>query len=54
MPESIFKTLFGGGAALPEVTSTDLAARLATPDAPFVLDVREPAEFAGGRVPGAR
>ena len=54
MTYTFLKNLFGGGSALPVVTATDLAARLGTADAPFVLDVRQPGEFAAGRVPGAR
>lgn len=39
--------------ATPLLTPTDLAARLAGADAPFVLDVREEHELAAGVVPGA-
>ncbi|MGN7248469.1 ThiF family adenylyltransferase [Janibacter anophelis] len=35
------------------ITPADLAARLAAPDAPFVVDVREAHELADGIVPGA-
>jgi rhodanese-related sulfurtransferase len=39
---------------LPLVSQDDLLARLRSgADAPFVLDVRSPAEFAAGHVPGA-
>ena len=54
MSMSFLKRLFGGGSALPTLTAADLAARLGRADAPFVLDVRQPEEFASGRVPGAR
>src|SRR4051812_35829173 len=41
--------------AAPFITQTDLLARLAKRDADLVvLDVRTPAEFAAGHVPGAR
>lgn len=37
----------------PPVIGDQLAARLAAGEAPLVLDVRTPEEFAAGRVPGA-
>jgi rhodanese-related sulfurtransferase len=41
--------------APPHISAPELAARLRKPDdKPVVLDVRTPAEFAAGRVPGAR
>src|SRR5687768_16402754 len=36
-----------------EITTEELARRLAGEGAPFLIDVREPAEFAVGHVPGA-
>jgi rhodanese-related sulfurtransferase len=41
-------------AAGESIAPAALALRLAGADAPLVLDVRTPAEFARGRVPGAR
>ena len=35
------------------ITATELAAFLKLPDAPRLLDVREPEEFATGHAPGA-
>ncbi len=40
-------------AGLPTISPTELAARLAADDPPFVLDVREPNEWEIGRIPGA-
>lgn len=37
----------------PTVTGDELAAQLAAGDAPLILDVRTPEEYASGRVPGA-
>ena len=36
-----------------EISVTDLSRRIAEPDAPVVLDVREPQEIAVARFPGA-
>jgi rhodanese-related sulfurtransferase len=41
------------GAESDLVSPADLAARLGTDGAPLILDVRSPAEFASGHVPGA-
>ncbi len=42
------------GAADPDsITPKELLSRMNTDDAPIVLDVRTPAEFAAGHVPGA-
>ena len=38
---------------VPEISVTDLSRRIAEPDAPVVLDVREPQEIAVARFPGA-
>ncbi|MBU4459187.1 MAG: rhodanese-like domain-containing protein [Verrucomicrobia bacterium] len=43
--------MFGSG--LPSVTADDLCARMGAPDAPVLLDVRGPAEFADGHLEGA-
>jgi len=43
----------GGADAGPPITGPELAARLGGDDAPLVLDVRSPEEFAAGHVPGA-
>jgi sulfur-carrier protein adenylyltransferase/sulfurtransferase len=40
--------------ALPEIDPRDLAALLATADAPLLIDVREPHEHAYARIAGAR
>lgn len=40
-------------AGAPAISGEELAARLAAGEAPLVLDVRTPEEFAAGRVPGA-
>lgn len=37
----------------PEITANDLAERLVSPDAPLVIDVRNPVEFSAAHVPGA-
>ena len=41
------------GRSLPEVTCEELAGGLGGAQAPLVLDVRSPEEFAAGHVPGA-
>lgn len=38
---------------VPEVSTQEVDTMLATPDAPFVLDVREPSEYAGGHIAGS-
>lgn len=42
-----------GAASGTRFTAVDLQGRLEQADAPFLLDVREPSEFAEGRVKGA-
>lgn len=42
-----------GGASGSRFSAADLQGRLGQADAPFLLDVREPAEFAEARVKGA-
>jgi len=42
------------GHAVPEITAHELALRLASADAPLLLDVREPWEHETARIPGAR
>ncbi|MEB3197787.1 MAG: rhodanese-like domain-containing protein [Candidatus Sericytochromatia bacterium] len=42
-----------GGTAGEALTTAKLAERLAGPEAPFLLDVREPGEYAAGHVAGA-
>lgn len=44
----------GTSSAGPEITPDELAARLGTDRAPFLLDVREPSEFDAWAIPGAR
>jgi len=45
----------GGGAGTPgEISAQDVLAFAGQADAPLVLDVRSPEEFASGHVPGAR
>lgn len=38
---------------VPEVSTQEVDAMLAAPDAPYVLDVREPGEYAGGHIAGS-
>lgn len=42
-----------GPASTPAISGEELAARIRDGDAPLVLDVRSPEEFAAGRVPQA-
>ena len=42
------------GPKIPEITAHELATRLARPDAPLLIDVREPWEHDTARIPGAR
>lgn len=41
------------GPSFPHVEAGDLSDRLGAPDAPLILDVRSPAEYAQGHIPGA-
>lgn len=43
---------FGGARAYAEIDSPALKAKLAAGEKPFLLDVRTPAEFAEGHIPG--
>jgi phage shock protein E len=43
----------GAAAEAPSIAPDALLALLGEPDAPLLLDVRTPAEFRGGHVPGA-
>jgi len=43
----------GDAASAPPISGDELAERIAAGDAPLVLDVRTPEEFAAGRVPSA-
>lgn len=38
----------------PQVSTREVAERLKAGSAPFILDVREPAEYAGGHIPGSK
>lgn len=38
----------------PQLSPAELEQRLADPAPPFLLDVRQPEEFAGGHLPGSR
>lgn len=44
---------WAGDALAPSITPAELEARLAGPTAPIVIDVRTPAEYATGHIPGA-
>jgi rhodanese-related sulfurtransferase len=44
----------GGAPAVPDVSAQEVLGFAGRADAPLVLDVRSPEEFAGGHVPGAR
>lgn len=49
---SFFSKLFGGG--IQNLNAAELQAQLKEKPAPFLLDVREPSEFASGHIAGAR
>lgn len=42
------------GPQMPEIAPEMLAERLTSGEAPFIVDVREPAEYAAGHIPGSR
>lgn len=46
-------TACSGTASTPEISGEDLAQRIAAGDAPLLLDVRTPEEFAEGHIPQA-
>ena len=46
------RSAFGGDRPYAEIDSSALKTALATGDKPFLLDVRTPAEFAEGHIPG--
>lgn len=48
------RSTFGGGRLYAEIDSSALKAALDSGDNPFLLDVRTPAEFAEGHIPGTR
>ena len=43
----------GNKASVQKITATELSARIQTGENLFVLDVRSPAEFSAGHIPGA-
>jgi len=43
----------GCGFGVPSISDQELLARMEASDAPLVLDVRSPKEFAAGHIPGA-
>jgi rhodanese-related sulfurtransferase len=49
---NLINRLFGTPA--PAVGATELREKLAGTDAPFLLDVRQPEEYRGGHIAGAR
>jgi adenylyltransferase/sulfurtransferase len=51
--EAFCGTKPAGGAADPELAPRELAAMMAGPSAPMLIDVREPIEWNGGRIGGA-
>lgn len=46
--------MFGWGSKPNTLTVAEVAERLASPEPPLVVDVREPDEFAEGHIPGCR
>jgi len=48
-----FASACSGPASTPDISGDELAARIGAGDAPLVLDVRTPEEYASGRVPHA-
>lgn len=49
---NIFKSLFGSSSDT--LNPADVKARLDAPQPPFILDVRQPDEFKGGHIAGAK
>jgi rhodanese-related sulfurtransferase len=45
--------MFGFSKSPAQITPDELAKQLGAPSAPFVLDVREPAEYQQGHIPGS-
>lgn len=48
---NLFKQIFGGGSGL---TATDAQARLTAAQPPLLIDVRQPDEYRGGHIRGAK
>ncbi len=48
----IFKSLFGGGGN--SMTVTDVKAQIDEGNKPYIIDVRQSAEFKSGHIPGAQ
>ena len=46
--------MFGNGPQVPQVSSPELAEQIGKPEMPVIIDVREPEEYAEGRIPGSR
>lgn len=44
----------GVDSGAPDLTAAELAERLRSGDRPVLVDVREPSEYQGGHIPGAR
>jgi len=43
-----------GTPSVPEISSQEAQARITSAEPPFVLDVREPDEYANGHIPGSK
>lgn len=43
-----------GNPTVPEISSQEAQERIASAERPFVLDVREPDEYASGHIPGSK
>ena len=43
-----------GNSTVPEISSQEAQERIASAERPFVLDVREPDEYASGHIPGSK
>ncbi len=48
---NLFESFFGPG--MPQIDSRSAQAKLASTPKPFLLDVRQPAEYRDGHIPGA-
>ncbi len=46
--------MFGSDPGIPEVSPQEVQSRLASPEPPMVLDVREPDEYQEGHIPGSK